>query len=92
MEYESPDEKIVKSFESVMIRTFLFYASILGKDGLEEACNRYLRSLDGVDPVSRRRNLAFFNKLNQLSISDHLPDSSNSFGLWRNCGRLYFKL
>lgn len=65
----------------------------MGREGLENACNKYLASLNGSDPVSHRRLLAFYNKLNNLSISGHIPASSlSSFGLWNNCGRLYFKL
>lgn len=93
VEYESPDEKIIKSFESVMIRTFMFYYTLLGREGVEKACNKYLASLNQGDPVSRRRLLAFYNKLNNLSISGNIPsDARSTSGLWNNCGRLFFHL
>lgn len=93
VEYESPDEKLINSFESVMIRTFIFYYTLMGREGVEKACNKYLASLNQTDPVSRRRLLAFYNKLNNLSISGNIPaDIHSSSGLWNNCGRLYFHL
>ncbi len=75
-----------------MIRTFIFYYTLMGREGVERACNKYLASLNQSDPVSRRRLLAFYNKLNNLSISDSISTDNDSPGLWNNLGRLYFHL
>lgn len=91
VQYESSAEKIVKSFESVCIRTFILWYSLVGREAAEKRINEYLRSLDLPDPINQRRNLAFLNKLNQTPEIIIDFDSSRS-GLWSNCGRLYFKL
>lgn len=89
---ESPEEKLVKSFESVMIRTFILYYSLMGKEGLQAAIDRYIGSLYLPDPVSQRRQLAFLNKLNELSELQLSSDSSSGCGLWNCCGRMAFRL
>lgn len=93
VQYESPDQRVINSFERVMIRTFLFYYTLVGRQEFEKRCNDYLRSLELLDPVSRRRCLAFNCKLNELSIASDLSRSSEgSPGLWINMDRLQFKL
>lgn len=89
---ESPEEKLCKSFESVMIRSFILWFSLLGREEAEKRCNAYLKSLYLPDPVSDRRKIAFINKLNQLK-SFELPCNSadSSGGLWRFSDRLFFK-
>lgn len=90
VQYESPDVKVINRFEQ-NIRSFIFYYSLVGKQRLTECCNQYLRSLEKNDPVSKRRLLAFTNKLNQLSFVHELS-GDRDFGLFNNSGRLYFKL
>lgn len=89
---ESPEEKLIKSFETGMIRSFILYLTLMGKEGLQEACNRYLASLYLPDPVSERRYLAFLNKLNNLDSIELGSSSPEKGGLWNCCGRLAFKL
>lgn len=88
VEYESPEEKVIKSFESIMMRTFLFYYSLVGKEEFEKRANAYLKSLELPDSVSHRRNLAFLNRLNQLDSLMLSPDSS---GLYNFLGRVRFR-
>lgn len=89
---ESPEEKLIKSFESVMIRSFILYYTLMGREGLQKAIDRYLASLYSPDQVSERRFLAFLNKLNNLDSVELGSSSPEQGGLWNCCGRLAFKL
>jgi hypothetical protein len=88
------EDRIIQSFERTMIRTFLLYYSILGREEVEKRVNMYLRQLEHPDPVSQRRNLAFLSLLNQLSDSIQLPPDTKDHpgGLWNFFGRLNFKI
>lgn len=86
---KSPEQRIIDSFESICMRNFIFYYSILGRDEVERRINLYLRSLSNVDPVSIRRSYVFNCKLNELQFSSNL-NRSCSQGLWINLDRLHF--
>lgn len=91
----TPSEEVINRFEKVMLRTFIFYFMLRGRKGLQDACNNYLLSLYGDDPVSMRRYTVFFNKLNALLEDTGYFLSSESpegVGLFNNCGRLGFRL
>lgn len=92
VESTSPEEEVIDRFQKVMMRTFILYFSLVGREGLEKACNDYLNSLSGSDPVSQRRYISFLNKLNLLSDLSLSSDSSPGVGLWNNCGRFAFRL
>lgn len=94
VELKTPDQQVIDSFESVMMRTCIFYLTLLGREEFVKRCNAYLRNLEKPDSVSWRRNVAFLNRLNQLSCVDKLPDSitQSSGGLYKLSGRLYFSL
>lgn len=90
VEYVSAEERVIKSFESVMIRSFIFWYTLLGREECERRINHYLRQLELPDIVNHRRFLSFLNKLNEFDLT--LPYDSNSRkGLWINHGRLDFK-
>lgn len=92
VELDSAEDRVIKSFKTVMIRNFIYVYSLLGKQGVEDLCNAYLRSLDADDPVSHRRYLAFLNRLNEFQ-DYHIPTTvQGSEGLVNVCGRLFFKL
>lgn len=91
VELRTPEEQVQDSFEKVMLRTFMFYYSIFGAAHLQQKCNEYLRSLEGSDPISFRRRLAFLNRLNQLD-SINVSDPVHDRGLKNLGGRLFFKM
>ena len=82
----------MKSFESVMIRSFILYYTLMGREGLQKAVDRYLASLYLPDQVSQRRYLAFLNKLNNLDSIELGSSSPEMGGLWNCCGRLACKI
>jgi hypothetical protein len=43
VEYESPDNKLIKSVKSMMMRSIIFYYSLVGRKGFEKDCNDYIR-------------------------------------------------
>lgn len=78
-----------------MLRTFIYYYTLRGANGLQDACNKYLLSLFGADPVSMRRYNVFFNKLDAILYeTGHVLGNGDSpgCGLFNNCGRLAFRL
>lgn len=92
---ESPDTRVINSFENIMMRTFIFYVSLLGREELEKRCNAYLHDMfSNETDVSIRRLVAFRCKLNELSIAHRLPDSSDpdASGLIRSGNILHFRL
>lgn len=91
VEFRTPEDRVISSFKTVMLRNFMFAYSILGSKGIEKMCNDYLSGLMRSDPTSVRRRLAFYNRLNQLEIAKELS-SDRAEGLWNNSGRLFFKL
>lgn len=91
VEFSTPEERCINTFKLSMIRNFIYVYSLLGKKGIEELCNLYLRSLDNGDPVSNRRRLAFLNRLNEFS-NYNVPTDTSSEGLVNICGRLFFKM
>lgn len=90
VQFKTPEQQVIDSVEGVFIRSIMLYLSFMGLDGLIKACNKYLRGLEGSDPISCRRMIAFLNKLNQIkSIDVNRPDA---VGLVNLGGRLFFKL
>lgn len=87
----SPDDRVISTFQTIMVRNFMFAYSLLGASGIEKICEDYLASLMRDDPASVRRRIAFYNRLNQLSVSRELSHNRD-FGLFNNSGRLSFKL
>lgn len=92
VEYLDPDQRLIAQVEHTMLRSLMFYISLVGREGFVKACNNYLDNLYLNDPVSGRRYLAFLNRLNQLSISGNLPVEPGSCGLINVSGRLKFSL
>ena len=92
VQYESPEEKVIASFKSVMIRTFIFTYSLLGREAFEKMINDYLRGLDLPDPVSHRRSLAFLSRLNEFQDFELPTEAKKAQGLFNFLGRLQFKL
>ena len=91
---EGPDARIQETFESIMMRTFLFYYSLLGREGFEQRCNAMLRSLFENTDQAYRKRIAFNCKLNELSISKNLPkfEDLNASGILIKDGAYYFRL
>lgn len=89
----SPIEDLKKRFETVMIRTFILYYSIFGRERLQEACNEYIRNLFQTDPLSIRRYRIMLNHMNLYH--GYLVLESDSFegcGLYRLADRFAFRL
>ena len=92
---ESPDTRVINSFENIMMRTFIFYISLLGREELEKRCNAYLSDMfSNETDVSIRRLGSFRCRLNELSIAGRLPDASDpdASGLIRSGNILHFRL
>lgn len=89
---ESAEDRLYKSWRSVMARSSILIYTMLGREGFEKLCNEYLASLYQPDPASNRRLIAFINQLNQLSIQLPCNSADSSGGLWRFSDRLFFKL
>lgn len=90
----SPDQIVINRFESIMMRTFLLYYSIVGREGIEKRANDYLQSLYRDDPVSQRRYSCFLSKLTELYNCHCGIDVNNDTrpGLFNECGRFIFRL
>lgn len=92
VQYDTPEEKAIKTFKTTQIRNFIYVYSLLGPVSFEKLINEYLLSLNSPDPVSVRRNLAFLNRLNEFQ-DYHVPTSaSTAHGLVNVLGRLFFKI
>lgn len=91
---ESADARVINSFENIMLRNFMFYVSLLGREEVEKRCNAYLRDMfTNQCDVAIRRLSAFRCRLNELSIADKLPDESDllASGLIISKGVLQFR-
>ena len=78
-----------------MMRTFIFYIFLLGREELEKRCNAYLSDMfSNETDVSIRRLGSFRCRLNELSIAGRLPDASDpdASGLIRSGNILHFRL
>lgn len=95
IQISTPSEEVINRFEKVMLRSFIYYYTLRGANGLQDACNKYLLSLYGDDPVSMRRYSVFFCKLNALLYdTGYILGNGDSpgCGLFNNSGRLGFRL
>lgn len=88
VECKDPQEDFVQRFRVTNLRSLMYYLSLVGLDGMRADCNKYIQSLYQDDLVSQRRYMHFLNKCNYLQ----LQITSDSLGLYNNCGRLGFKI
>lgn len=92
VELVDPDQRAVRTFNTIQWQNFVMVYSLLGRKGFEKMVNENLKLLYKPDPVSRRRYTAFLCRLNCLSISDNIPQDMGSGGLVNIGGRLAFTL
>ena len=89
---KSREQRIINSFESIMIRNTILYIHVCGWEGFLKAIKKYITFMsplaDTRRPQAYNTRMAFYSLLNECSRS--LPCTNDGHGLWNNCGQLVF--
>lgn len=94
VEVETVESRVINSFENIMMRSFIFYFTLLGREEFQCRINAYLNDMfTSHTDVSERRAAAFRCRFNEMpNLIDTVRAGTPYGGLYSDHGTWRFKL